>query len=333
MILLTFAALFLFKLPEVSRLFVLALLPAMAFASLLLRAAIHYYLTALRRQGRNTRNVLIVGSGPSAVHYAQEIEANSTLGLKVLGYLNGDQAEPSMGVPFLGAYDQLGEVLHSQVVDEVAVCLDFAEWELINKVVELCRAEGKLVRIPIGGAFLAGAQTYLENLSGMPVLSVLEGPDRQLGLAVKRLLDIASAAIGLTLGSPVFLAVALAIVVKSGRPVFFRQERVGLHGRRFRVLKFRTMVPDAEDRLAELAAMNEIKGRAFKVTDDPRVTPIGRFLRRTSLDELPQLWNVLSRRDEPGRAAPAAAVGGRRVRRLAPSAAVDEAGHHRPVAG
>lgn len=293
MILLTFAALFLFKLPDVSRLFIVTLLPAIAFASLLLRGGVYYYLTALRRQGRNTRNVLIVGSGPSAVHYAREVEANSTLGLKVLGYLNGDPAEPRMGVPFLGAYGQIDEVLHRQVVDEVAVCLDLAEWNLVNKIVEVCRLEGKLVRIPIGGAFLAGAQTYVETLSGMPVLSVLDSPDRQLGLALKRLIDISVACIGLIIALPFFAVIGLAVVLDTGRPILFRQERVGLHGRRFLMVKFRTMTRDAEALRSELLHHNEIVGPAFKITDDPRITRVGRILRRTSLDELPQLWNVL----------------------------------------
>lgn len=293
MALVTFATLAVLKLPDVSRLFVLLLLPSMALSSLLLRAAIHIYVTQLRRHGRNTRNVLIVGSGSSAIRYAREIEERTSLGLRVIGYLDGHNGQPSLGVPYLGAYSDLGDVLHREVVDEVAICLDLAEWQLMENVTELCRAEGKAVRIPIAGALLSGSQAYIEDLSGMPVLSLLDRPDRQVGLAVKRLLDIATSSVALTIGLPLWLLIGLAVAINDGRPILFRQERVGLHGRRFRLVKFRTMVRDAEERLPELQHLNEIKGSAFKVTHDPRTTRVGRFLRRTSLDELPQLWNVL----------------------------------------
>jgi exopolysaccharide biosynthesis polyprenyl glycosylphosphotransferase len=293
MALATFSALFLFKLPDVSRAFVLLLVPSLAVVSLLVRLGIHAFLTSLRRRGRNSRNLVIVGSGPAAIRFAHEVRGRPALGLHIVGYLNGLPNEPSTGLPFLGSFNDLARVLHDQVVDEVAICLDLAEWELIQNLVEVCRAEGKVVRIPLAGAFLGGSVTYVEDLSGVPVLSLMEAPDRQLGLAVKRLIDVSVAGIGLTLGLPVLVLISIAVLVDSGWPVFFRQERVGLHGRRFKVLKFRTMVHDAESQRPELLHLNEIKGNAFKVTNDPRTTAVGKVLRRTSLDELPQLWNVL----------------------------------------
>ena len=113
------------------------------------------------------------------------------------------------------------------------------------------------------------------------------------GLAAKRTLDVFGAALGLVLLSPLMVAVAVLILVADGRPILFRQQRVGLDGRRIMVSKFRTMVRDAESRMADLRPRNEIRGHGFKITDDPRLTRIGRFLRRSSLDELPQLWDVL----------------------------------------
>ena len=133
--------------------------------------------------------------------------------------------------------------------------------------------------------------------------------------------------------SPVLLLVALAIRLRDGAPVFFRQERVGLHGRPFRVVKFRTMVPDAEDQLSELEGLNEIRGPAFKLTDDPRLTRTGGWLRRTSIDELPQLWNVL--RGEMSLVGPRPPLPSEVLvlRHLAPPAPLDAARHHRAVAG
>jgi exopolysaccharide biosynthesis polyprenyl glycosylphosphotransferase len=137
----------------------------------------------------------------------------------------------------------------------------------------------------------ASAAGRVEDLDGTPVYSLVSGPDRVAALVVKRVVDVAFAGVGLVVLSPLLIGVALAIRLREGSPVLFRQERVGLHGRRFQVLKFRTMVPDAEARYGEVVGLSD--PRAFKVTDDPRITPIGRFLRRSSIDELPQLWNVL----------------------------------------
>ncbi|HSG86663.1 MAG TPA: sugar transferase, partial [Candidatus Limnocylindrales bacterium] len=119
------------------------------------------------------------------------------------------------------------------------------------------------------------------------------GPDRAIALLLKRATDVTLSAIALVLLSPVFAAIAGAILVLDGRPILFRQTRVGLHGRPFRVVKFRTMAPDAEARLDDLLERNELHGQAFKLSDDPRVSRTGRWLRRTSLDELPQFWNSL----------------------------------------
>jgi exopolysaccharide biosynthesis polyprenyl glycosylphosphotransferase len=293
MTLLTFAALFLFKLDDVSRAFLFTALPSLAVGSLVLRGLIHGMLAVLRRRGHNTRNVLLVGSGPTALRFAHELEGHPTLGLRIVGYVNGEPESSAMGWPYLGPTDELADVLHDQVVDEVAVCLDLASWETIEEIIELCRTVGKIVRIPLAGGILTHGGTQVEKLSGIPILSVVQGPDRQVALAAKRLLDIVLSASALVLSFPIAVALALAILREDGRPFFFRQERVGLHGRRFRVLKFRTMKHNAEQLLPELLPLNEVNGQAFKVTNDPRVTRVGRFLRRTSLDEVPQLWNVL----------------------------------------
>jgi exopolysaccharide biosynthesis polyprenyl glycosylphosphotransferase len=133
----------------------------------------------------------------------------------------------------------------------------------------------------------------VEELDGLPIYSIVTGPDRVVALVAKRLLDITGAAALLVLLSPLMLILALAVRQDSAGRALFKQRRVGLHGRTFEVLKFRTMHDGAEDRLTELMELNEIRGHAFKLTADPRVTRVGRWLRRTSLDELPQLWNVL----------------------------------------
>ncbi len=294
MALLTLSVLFLFKLPEVSRLFLLVLFPVQAVATIASRAAMRAWFERERRQGRNLRFVLVLGAGPRGRHFAAQLESHPELGLRVIGFLDAaDEVDPPDRWPLIGPVEDLPDVLHSRVVDEVAICLPFSQWKRIDALAHLCEEEGKIVRIPIDALDHAIASGRVEDLDGTPVFSLVSGPDRELALAAKRLVDLVVSAVGLVVLAPLFLAIAIVIRADDGAPVLFRQRRVGLQGRSFNVVKFRTMIRDAESRRAELAARNEIEGRAFKVTDDPRVTRSGRFLRRTSLDELPQLWNVL----------------------------------------
>jgi len=193
----------------------------------------------------------------------------------------------------LGTVDELMTILHSEVVDEVAICLPFSEQEAIDDIARLCAEEGKIVRIPVAVLERTLSSGRIEQIDGLPVISLVTGTDRVIGLAAKRALDIAGSAFLLLVLSPLFALLAVLVKLDSPGSAFFRQERVGLHGRTFRVVKFRTMGSDAEQRLDDLRPLNAIRGHAFKMERDPRVTRVGRFLRRTSLDELPQLWNVL----------------------------------------
>jgi exopolysaccharide biosynthesis polyprenyl glycosylphosphotransferase len=294
MALLTLSVLFLFHLPDVSRLFLLGLFPTQAILTIVMRAVIRRWMEHLRRQGRNARFVLVLGAGSRAQAFAAKLEDHRELGLRVIGFLDEDPAIPTTGRwPILGSLDDLEATLHATVVDEVAICLPFSQWSLIDALSHVCEEEGKIVRIPIDVLDHAVSAGRVEELDGTPVFSLVSGPDHELALAAKRLVDLAVSGLGLLLLSPVFAAIALAVALDGGRPIFFRQRRVGLHGRPFDVVKFRSMTRDAEARLADLSGANEITGHAFKMARDPRVTKVGRFLRRSSLDELPQLWNVL----------------------------------------
>lgn len=294
MALLTLSVLFLFRLPDVSRLFLLALFPAQALAMLAIRGGLRLGFEWLRRRGYNTRYVLMVGAGPRGRAFATRLEGHAALGLRVAGFLDSpDYADLPEGWPYLGSIDQLETVLHDQVIDEVAICLPFTQWEQVDAISAICENEGKIVRIPMDVLDRAFSTGTVEELDGMPVFSLVSGPDRAVALGIKRLLDLAGALAGLVLLSPVLLVCAIAIVLDDGRPIFFQQRRVGLHGRPFTVVKFRSMARNAEAMRSEIDDRNEVKGSAFKVTDDPRTTRVGRILRRTSADELPQLWNVL----------------------------------------
>jgi exopolysaccharide biosynthesis polyprenyl glycosylphosphotransferase len=291
MALVTLSVLFAFRLPDISRTYLALLFPAQWVVTVASRAVMRFAFERMRSRGLNQRFILVVGAGPSGQDFAAKVEAHAQLGLRVLGFVDDIRDELPPQWKLLGSLDSIERLLHSEVIDEVAICLPFTEWNRMNAIAHLCEEEGKIVRVPMDLLEHAFAAGRVEDFDGTPVYSLVMGPDRMLALVLKRAIDILVAGAGLIIASPVLALVALAVRFREGSPVLFRQERVGLHGRRFDVLKFRTMVPDAEARYDEVVGLSD--PRAFKVTDDPRITPIGRFLRKTSLDELPQLWNVL----------------------------------------
>jgi exopolysaccharide biosynthesis polyprenyl glycosylphosphotransferase len=245
------------------------------------------------RSGYAVRHVIVVGAGQAATEIVTDLIADHPeLGIHIEGYVGSPGS-------WLGGYQRLGDiealpaVLSQYVVDEVVVCLPLDEWSEIDSVVRCAEQQGKPVRVPLQGMDYTIAHSRIDEIGGAPYLSVVVAPDQALGLVAKRALDIVLAAIGMMLLAPLFLLTAAVILITEGRPIFFIQQRGGLHGRPFPLVKFRTMVADAEVLKAGLAAFNERTGPVFKITEDPRVTPVGLFLRKTSIDELPQLWNVL----------------------------------------
>jgi exopolysaccharide biosynthesis polyprenyl glycosylphosphotransferase len=294
MALVTLSVLFVFRLPDVSRSFLLAIFPAQWAVTTATRVALRIAFERMRARGYNVRYVLVAGAGPRGQAFAVQLEDHRELGLRVIGFLDDDVSyELPRGWRILGPLDSIERMLHEEVIDEVAICLPFSQWDKMNAMAHLCEEEGKIVRVPVDILDRAFAAGRVEELDGVPVYSMISGPDRVAALVVKRVVDIAVAGSFLVVLSPLLIAIALAILVRDGPPVLFRQVRVGLHGRRFEVFKFRTMVRDAEARYADVASRSDTAGPAFKMTADPRITRLGRFLRRTSLDELPQLWNVL----------------------------------------
>jgi exopolysaccharide biosynthesis polyprenyl glycosylphosphotransferase len=292
--LVTLSALFVLRLPDVSRLFLALLFVAQPILTLVSRLALRLLFAWARSRGMNARHMLVVGTGTEAQAFADRVERHRELGLRVVGHLavSGEGA-PEVSRPVIGTIERIEEILHGEVVDEVAICLPVTLWNLVEPISRICEEEGKVVRVPLdltGFAFEGGR---VEEFDGQPILSLIYGPDRVIGLAMKRILDVGVSAAGLIVLGPVLAGVALTILVAEGSPVLFRQVRVGLHGRPFTVYKFRTMVRDAEELYPQLEALSDTRGPAFKMANDPRITRLGRFLRRTSLDELPQLWNVL----------------------------------------
>lgn len=290
----SFSLIYLLSVGDVSRLFVIVLVASQPVVTTIARLALRTFLARVRSREYNGRQVLILGAGIEARQFAVELSRHKALGLRVMGYLVAP-GEKVTGTDHtvIGNFDQIEDVLHRNVVDEVAICLPPRDWSYVEPLTKICAEEGKIVRVsmrPLGGALTGGRS---EQLGDIPLVTFLNGPDHVIALAVKRLVDIVISLVSLVLLSPVILAVAIYIRLRDGSPVLFSQERVGLHGRPFACYKFRTMVRDAEEQFPLIAHLSEIRGPAFKLSNDPRITKIGAWLRRTSLDELPQLINVL----------------------------------------
>jgi exopolysaccharide biosynthesis polyprenyl glycosylphosphotransferase len=291
---LTLSILFVFKQEDVSRIFLLALFTAEPLVTLAGRGLLRFSFSELRRRGHNARYMLVVGTGKLAQDFADLVEIRPGLGLHVIGHLSvPGEAQSVVTRPILGDLDAIEVVLHTNIVDEVAACLAPESASLLEPIASLAADEGKTVRIPVDPSDGSIRNAREEEFEGLLVRSLVHDGHREAGLVIKRLIDVVGAVVGLVVLSPILLVAAILIRVRDGAPVIFRQTRVGLHGRPFTILKFRTMAADAEERLHEVAHLNELRGAAFKASNDPRMSPLGRRLRQLSIDELPQLWNVL----------------------------------------
>lgn len=255
------------------------------------RLAMRRLFTRLRLPGYGRRRVLIVGIGPGAGQLAGQLQGWSDY--EVLGFVDdeGRLAEVS-SFPRLGALAECPDLVTRHNVDEVFVTLGQHRANLASLVLALQSLRVKIRFVPDLLDILT-VHTAIENLRGIPLVTIRELPISGLNAIIKRAFDLCIAFIGLLLCAPFMVIIALLIKLGSPGPVFFMQERAGQYGKRFRMWKFRTMVADAERKLSQLVDIEELEQPVFKLKNDPRVTRVGRWLRRTSLDELPQLVNVL----------------------------------------
>jgi len=260
-----------------------------------LRMTILAVLRVMRRLGRNYRNTVIIGTGPRACEVRRTIELHPAWGLRVTGFV--DEAavptDPRIAPELVHKLQDVPTLLRDQVVDEVILACPRSMLPVLTPVIAVCAAAGTPVTMltDIFGDYLPPPR--ITRFGSLAALSFAPVHHSRTRLLAKRGIDVVGASSGLLLAGPVLGLAALAIRATSPGPVLFRQIRCGLNGRTFEILKLRTMTVDAERKRAELQHLNEMDGPVFKLHDDPRITPVGRILRRYSLDELPQLWNVL----------------------------------------
>ncbi|HWE52259.1 MAG TPA: sugar transferase [Bryobacteraceae bacterium] len=252
----------------------------------------------VRRQFGVLRYVLVVGLGDRARHLAQTLESYYDNGLRIVGFLACPEDGPAPDTFRIEReypvfpIASLQSMIRKHVIDEVHFAVESDRLPSLEDVFLSCDDEGVTSRIAVDFFPHVNSQIALERIGPMPLLTFSAAPDDEVLLLVKRVTDMALASVALLVLSPVFLLVAVLVKLTSPGPVIFKQIRCGLNGRNFTFYKFRSMVVDAEERMDEVAHLNP-KDVVTKIPNDPRLTPVGRFLRRFSLDELPQLFNVL----------------------------------------
>jgi exopolysaccharide biosynthesis polyprenyl glycosylphosphotransferase len=264
------------------------------------RFLLRLVLGAIRKRGHNLHHVLVLGTNPRAVEFGRKIETMPRRGYRLVGFVDDDwpgmEAFRQTRFPVVCGYSNLAEFLRCNVVDEIALYLPLRSfYERAAFIAQLARQHGILLRCDTD-IFDLRKFSHLQSEAQDGSAQIVPNAGRIDGwpLVFKRLFDMFGSLLLLLALSPLFLVVALLIKLSSRGPVFFAQERMGLNKREFRMFKFRTMIPNAESVQEELAHLNEMSGPVFKIKNDPRITPVGRILRKTSIDELPQLFNVLT---------------------------------------
>jgi exopolysaccharide biosynthesis polyprenyl glycosylphosphotransferase len=295
---LLFAATFAIKFQYLSRLLLVLYAATDLVAMTLFRLVARRFAGPLRRSLAGLRSFLLVGGEPEVIEVARTIEAHEARGMRLLGFVRTaaaphpllDQSPLRRSYPVFDL-PQLPELLRQHVVDEVIFAIAKDELERLEESFLVCEVEGVKTRVLLTFFPHLISKVYLERLGEKPLLTFATAPENEY-LLLKRALDFVMALTLLVLLSPLMALLALLIRLTSRGPIFYRQTRCGLGGRKFTLYKFRSMRPDADLRREELEALNEVDGPVFKITHDPRCTAMGRFMRKFSLDELPQLLNV-----------------------------------------
>lgn len=257
------------------------------FNEALLRILIRKTLVYMRKKGLNIKRVLLVGYSRAAQGYIDRVESNPQWGYQVSGILddNVEKGTEYKGIKVLGSIHSLPQILPMNIMDEIAITLSLSEYSKFESIVNLCEKSGVHTQFIPDYNHVIPTQPYTEDLQGLPVINIRYVPlNNTINAAMKRIVDIAGSAAGIIVMSPLMLIISIAVRCSSKGPLIFKQERVGLHNKPFMMYKFRTMKVQTE----------EAEKKEWTKKNDPRVTCVGKFLRCTSLDELPQLFNIFA---------------------------------------
>ncbi|MDD5504120.1 MAG: sugar transferase [Candidatus Omnitrophica bacterium] len=280
----------------VSRLFFINFILISAFLIIIEKIIVFYVVKNARKKGHNFKRFLIVGTGKRADSFIAKINNHPEWGFKIEGVIDYEKhpaGKNIKGIEIIGTLDNLQDILCDKAIDEVVFLVPRSALGKIENALYVCENLGIRATLAIDLFDFKLARFHQTELDGTPLLSFETTVADELRLFIKRGIDIMASLIGLIILSPVFLITALLIKLTSTGPVFFLQKRAGLNGREFVLYKFRTMYNDADKKRGQMESLNEMDGPVFKIKNDPRITPAGKMLRKLSIDELPQLLNVL----------------------------------------
>jgi exopolysaccharide biosynthesis polyprenyl glycosylphosphotransferase len=286
---------FVFRLNYIPWIFVLINVGFAFLMTLSFRIVSLYFLREYRASGYNQRRVIIIGD-ESASFVIETFQAQKDWGYMILGAVTQSRKirrKYSQDFPILPGYESLDYILESQVVDEVFYCKKTIDESELRLIMRICDEIGVIFRVQSQCSYLAPEPMVMKTLSRNRDLTLVDLPAHSLSYEIKSISDFIFSLFGLIILSPFLLLISLLIKLESKGPVLYKQERIGLRGRKFKLLKFRTMVTNAEQFQEKLQAFNEVDGPVFKIKNDPRITRLGKILRKTGIDEIPQLINVV----------------------------------------
>jgi len=286
---------FMFKLQFVSRVFFVMFVGMTSGMIVLEKLIILAFIRFLRRLGFNYRRLLVVGTGSRAERFIKMVGKFPEWGFKLCGLIDDEREKVGnklFGTEVIGVLADIPRIIRDNVIDEVIFIVPRMWLDRISESISACELQGVKTSVAADFFNLKIARAKQTDLNGFPLISFETTFGHEWQLFVKRVLDLTIVTMGLLVLLPFLLLTAGLIKLSSRGPVFFRQKRMGMNGRIFTLFKFRTMVAGAEEKLAELKHLNEMDGPVFKIKNDPRITPVGRVLRKLSIDEFPQLFNV-----------------------------------------
>ncbi|MCK5685185.1 sugar transferase, partial [bacterium] len=290
-----FTCIFFLKITYISRGIIFLFFIVNLLSLFLIRVALVLRYRVFMSKKENLLKILIIGTGDRATAISKELLSQDEVSAEIIGYLDRDSelvGEEINGIPVVGLLDEISEIFKNYVIDEVVFAVPRSLIEDVQKIAYACEEEGIKLRLMADLFDLHVARTGFVMLGKIPLLTREPVAQDSSKLLVKRFFDIICCILVAPLLLPVFICIAVAVKLESPGPAFFLQDRIGLKKRVFKMYKFRSMVVNSEAMLADLEGINEADGPIFKIKDDPRVTKVGKFIRRTSLDELPQLINV-----------------------------------------
>jgi exopolysaccharide biosynthesis polyprenyl glycosylphosphotransferase len=288
-------AIFVFKLNTISRGFILLFTSINFIVLYVFRISFYAALKHYRTQGRNQKNVVIIGDETSE-NVIDKIIQNREWGLNIVKIISNSKYiynKYHMAFNVIPEEKDLHRILELDIIDEVIFYKNNIDQKELSEIIYSCEEVGVVFQMYSECWNITGRKYHISHFGDMPYFTFMNKPSDSLALYMKDIMDYSMAIIMSILLLPVFTIISVAIKLESEGPVFFKQERVGLRGRKFFIYKFRTMVNKAEQLRTQIAERNEMDGPVFKIKDDPRITRIGKFLRKTGLDELPQIFNII----------------------------------------